>query len=324
MKEKILFLLKESTDYISGETISKELGITRTSVWKHINALKRDGYNIEGISKKGYILNASLDIFNILELKSKLNKCNLISDIKHFNQVSSTNIIAKDLAIKNAPHGTLVISDTQTLGKGRLGREWISPKGGIWSSLILRPNLDPIEAPKLTQIAAAALSLTLKAYGINAKIKWPNDLLIDNKKICGILTEMSCDMDSINYVIVGIGINVNLSNKDIPIEIQDKASSLYLACGKFLERSSLFADFLKNFEKLYNDFLENPNTTSWVNICRKNSALIGKEIIISTRNGDEKVTFIDITNSGELLIKDPKGNERTACSGEISLSKNYN
>lgn len=323
MKEKILLLLKESNDYISGESISKKLGITRTSVWKHINTLKKDGYDIQGISKKGYILNSSLDIFNILELKSELKECSLISDIKHFNEVSSTNIVAKDLALKNSPHGTLVISDTQTLGKGRLGREWISPKGGIWSSLILRPNLEPIDAPKLTQIAAAALTLTLKSYGFDAKIKWPNDILINNKKICGILTEMSCDMDSINYVIVGIGINVNLSKEDIPIELQDKASSLYLVSGKTIERSFLYSSFLKNFSELYNDLLKNPNTTIWIDICRENSAFLGKEIIISSRKEDEKVTFIDLSNTGELIIKDSQGNVRNVLSGEISLSKNY-
>ncbi|MGL5086195.1 MAG: biotin--[acetyl-CoA-carboxylase] ligase, partial [Clostridium sp.] len=216
MKEKILNLLKLNENYISGEDISKTLGITRSSVWKYINILKKDGYIIEGISNKGYKLISEADLISVSKIKLNLTTTNIGQEINYFKTLASTNTSAKELALKDFPHGTLVVSEVQTSGKGRLGREWTSPNGGIFASFILRPNIEPIYASKITLIAAAAEAITLEAFNISPKIKWPNDLLVNNKKLSGILTEMSCDMDRINYVILGFGINVNLSKADIP------------------------------------------------------------------------------------------------------------
>lgn len=323
MKEEILNLLKSNRNYVSGEEISKLIGITRSSVWKYINMLKKDGYIIDGVSNKGYKLISEADLISLNEIKSNLTTNFMGKELHYFKEVASTNSTAKDLAIKDAPNGTLVISEIQTSGKGRLGRVWTSPKGGIWASLILRPDIEPINCPKITLIAAAAEAITLESYNLKPEIKWPNDLLLKNKKFSGILTEMSCDMDRVNYIILGFGINVNLSKEDIPHDLLDKATSLSIECGCNLNRTELLCNYLQNFETLYNEFIFNNSIDKTIDICRKNSMLIGKKIIITSRDTDENVFCIDIAPSGELLVKDSLGKERLIFSGEASLSKNY-
>ncbi|MBU3105199.1 biotin--[acetyl-CoA-carboxylase] ligase [Clostridium gasigenes] len=323
MKEKILNLLKSNKNYISGEEISKLIGITRSSVWKYINMLKKDGYIIDGVSNKGYKLICEADLISLNEIKSNLTTTFMGKELHYFKEVTSTNSTAKDLAIKDAPNGTLVISEIQTSGKGRLGRIWTSPKGGIWASLILRPDIEPINCPKITLIAAAAEAITLESYNLKPEIKWPNDLLLKNKKFSGILTEMSCDMDRVNYIILGFGINVNLSKEDIPNDLLDKATSLSIEYGCNLNRTELLCNYLQNFETLYNEFIFNNSIDKTIDICRKNSMLIGKKIIITSRDKDENVFCIDIAPSGELLVRDSLGKERLILSGEASLSKNY-
>ncbi|MBU3089204.1 biotin--[acetyl-CoA-carboxylase] ligase [Clostridium gasigenes] len=323
MKEEILNLLKSNKNYISGEEISKLIGITRSSVWKYINMLKKDGYIIDGISNKGYKLICEADLISLNEIKSNLTTTFMGKELHYFKEVTSTNSTAKDLAIKDAPNGTLVISEIQTSGKGRLGRIWTSPKGGIWASLILRPDIEPINCPKITLIAAAAEAITLESYNLKPEIKWPNDLLLKNKKFSGILTEMSCDMDRVNYIILGFGINVNLSKEDIPNDLLDKATSLSIEYGCNLNRTELLCNYLQNFETLYNEFIFNNSIDKTIDICRKNSMLIGKKIIITSRDKDENVFCIDIATSGELLVRDSLGKERLIFSGEASLSKNY-
>lgn len=323
MKEKILNLLRSSKDYISGEEISKLIGVTRSSVWKYINILKKEGYIIEGISNKGYKLTFEPDLFSLDYIKSNLTTTFIGKTIHYFKEVTSTNSIAKDLSIKNVSNGTLVISEIQNLGKGRLGRIWTSPQGGIWASLILRPDIEPIQAPKITLIAAAAEAITLEFYNLTPEIKWPNDLLLNKKKISGILTEMSCDMDRVNYIILGFGINVNLLKEDIPNDLVNKATSLFIETGSKFDRSKFLCKYLENFEALYNELILTNSISKTIEICKKNSLLIGKEIILTNRDKDEKVFCIDITSSGELLVKDSLGNERLVFSGEVSLSKNY-
>lgn len=323
MKEKVLTLLKSNENYISGEEISKLLGITRSSIWKYMNILKKDGYIIDGITNKGYKLISEPDLISLTKLKSDLSTTFIGKEVNYFKELTSTNTTAKALAIKDAVNGTLVISEIQTLGKGRLGRIWTSPKGGIWASLILKPDIEPIHAAKITLIAAAAQVLTLESYNLKPEIKWPNDLLLNKKKFSGILTEMSCDMDRVNYIILGFGINVNLSSEDIPTDLKDKATSLFIEHVYKFDRTELLCKYLLNFETLYNELILENSINKTIDICRRNSMVIGKEIIITTRDKDETVFCIDIANSGELLVKDFLGNEKLIFSGEVSLSKNY-
>ena len=208
MEDKILNELKRAENYISGEYLSSTLNISRSAIWKHIKNLKSKGYLIDGISNKGYKLISSPDLLNKSELLPLLNTSIIGKNIIHFDDIDSTNIKAKELAQKDIEDGSIIISEKQTLGSGRFNRKWFSPLGGLWFTLVLRPNIPPTEAPKITQIAAASIYKTLRDFNINTTIKWPNDILLNDKKLCGILAEMKCDMDRVHYLILGIGISV--------------------------------------------------------------------------------------------------------------------
>lgn len=260
---------------------------------------------------------------NLLSINSNLNTKKLGKNIKYFDEVSSTNIIAKDLASKESSDGTLIISKTQTSGKGRLNRSWISPEGGIWASLILKPNFFPLHASKITILAASALAITLKNHNLDIKIKWPNDLLLNNKKICGILTEMKCVNNKINYIILGFGINVNIVSEDIPTELKNKCTSLFLETENKFNVNELLCEFLQNFESLYFEFLQSYCIDTALKIYRENSSVINKKIIISSNSKYEEVFCKNITADGGLIIIDTDSNERILFSGDVTLSSNY-
>ncbi|MGG7177063.1 biotin--[acetyl-CoA-carboxylase] ligase [Clostridium paraputrificum] len=317
----LIKMLKESGDYISGEEISKSFGITRSSVWKHIKALKEQGYNIEGISRKGYKLISSPDLLLSTEISDKLSTYFIGHNIEYFSEVQSTNETAKNLAVDDFKDGTIIIAEEQKGGKGRLGRNWSSPKGGIWLSIILKPNIEPIHASKVTQIAAAALVNVLRSMHINALIKWPNDIYINSKKVSGILTEMKCDMDRINYLIVGVGINVNLDESDLNDEIKGIATSLKIEGSKYYNRVELLTLFLKEFEDLYMAFVNDNDLSKVLYTCRKHSMLLKKEAYHVTSRGTEAVTCLGINDEGELTIRDSNGIEKSVISGEITFRK---
>jgi len=321
MKEKILKLLKDSSgEFVSGQKISEALGVSRAAIWKHINVIKEDGYGIEAISRKGYKVISSPDILTFEEIKTFLNTKYIGKNILHYDSIGSTNAKAKELAESGCDHGTVVISEEQTSGRGRLGRNWVSPKHkGIWMSIILRPNIITQNASQITLIGAAAAQKAIIKMGIKASIKWPNDIVINGKKVCGILTQMSGEIDHINYLVMGIGINVNLEEGDIPIELKDVATSLKLECGKLMDRKMLVANILNIFEELYHDFVENGNITETIDVCRKNSMLIGKEIQLVSRGKIRIVKAIDISDVGELLVENDQGIIEYIVSGEVSI-----
>ena len=321
MKEEILSILKVNPgSYISGQDLSNKLGVSRTSIWKNINSLKEDGYIIDSVSKKGYMIISSPDLLTSDEVSEFLKTINIGKEIIHFDSVGSTNNVAKDLASKGAKHGTVIIGEEQLSGKGRLGRQWLAPKHkGIWMSIILKPEIDPINVPKITHISAAAVILALKEFNIKALVKWPNDIIINNKKICGILTEMSGEINRISYVVVGIGINANLESSDIPADISEKASSIYLETLKIIDRKKLTASVLNNFEMLYEMFISTGAIVESINICRENSILLGKQIRILRQGKTETAKAVDINNAGELVVKFKDGHLESIISGEVSI-----
>lgn len=321
MKYKILEKLKQGEDFISGQEISKEFHITRAAIWKYINILREEGYNIESVPSKGYRLVALPDILSYEEIKEYLNTDFMGRNIHHFNSIDSTNSKAKEIAL-DEKEGTVLIAEEQTEGKGRMGRSWVSPKGkGIWMSIILKPNVEPMKVPKLTLVGAAAVYKALENMGIKAQIKWPNDVLIDGKKICGILTEMSGELNMVNYVIMGIGINVNLDEGDFPEELKDKATSLKISTGKEISRKELTANILNEFEKLYLKFKEEDNIEEVLKISRENSILLGEEVRIIRGNNIKIGKAIDINDNGELVVEVGDKVEKII-SGEVSLRAN--
>lgn len=324
MKDKILILLKENRDgFISGEKISDKFGVSRSAIWKYINTLKEEGYEIESIPRKGYRLISSPDTLTYGEVEEYLETKFIGRKIYYFDTIDSTNIKAKELAYKE-DEGTLVIAEEQTLGRGRLGRTWISPKKkGIWMSIVLKPSIDPMKVAKITQIGAAAIALALEDLGIEAFIKWPNDIVMNGKKVCGILTEMSCELNMINYVIMGVGINVNLDSEDFSGEVSKIGTSLKIQSGKVIDRKKLLGLFLNRFEELYISFVEKDNFSETLKVCREKSILIGKEVRIIKGKDEEKGKVLGINDDGELIIDYENGKIGNVLSGEVSVRGLY-
>ena len=323
MKGEILKLLKETDGYVSGQELCRRFGVSRTAVWKVINQLKEEGYEIEAVRNRGYVLKGAGDVLSEAELLSCLETEWAGGRIVYFDATDSTNVQAKRLAEAHVPHGTLVVSDRQDGGKGRRGRSWASPSGvGIWMSLILRPKIDPSLASMLTLVAALAVRKgILEETGLSPLIKWPNDLVLNGKKICGILTEMSTELMEIQYVITGIGINVN--QKEFPPEIRDTATSLSLEAGRSFRRSSLIAAILKAFEKDYTAFLKTGDLSLLLeeyNACLVNR---GKEVCILDPSGEYRAVAEGIDESGSLLVTLPDGTRREIISGEVSVRGIY-
>ncbi|WP_027623081.1 biotin--[acetyl-CoA-carboxylase] ligase [Clostridium lundense] len=325
MKEEILNLLKKnSNSFISGQYISEKLGVTRTSIWKYMNTLKEEGYEIESVSKKGYKLIASPDILTFHEIKEYLNTKYIGKKLVYFNSIDSTNTKAKELASLGEENGTVIISEEQTGARGRLGRNWCSPKGkGIWLSIILKPDIDPMNVAKVTQVAGAAVCKSILDMGITTYIKWPNDIVINSKKVCGILTEMSGELNMVNYVVLGIGINVNIDPQEIPKDLKEVATSLKIEEGKSINRKELTGKLLNNFELLYDDFLSSSSLNSSIEICKKYSILLGRKIKIINRNTSTLGKAIDIDSDGRLIVQYENGKTEAVISGEVSIRGLY-
>ncbi|GAA0701815.1 biotin--[acetyl-CoA-carboxylase] ligase [Paraclostridium ghonii] len=318
MREKIVnLLLNSDLEFISGEEISKQLGISRTAVWKHINVLKEQGYEIESVNKKGYRLKESPD--DILSKENILHDLNTIfigKEIIHFDSIDSTNNYAKNIA-NEAIDGTVVISEEQLSGRGRLGKQWHSKKHeGIWMSIILKPNIIPMDASFITLIAGASIVKALSNLGVDASIKWPNDIILNGKKICGILTELSAEIERVNYIVLGIGINVKTIG--FSEEILNVATSIKKE-GYDVSRVDIVRNILSEFEMNYNEYVNDNNKKSTLDVCKKNSAIIGKEIYTIKNNIKEKVKCIDINENGNLVVEDKDGNIKEIISGEVSI-----
>lgn len=318
MKDKILKLLNSSNDYISGEEISKVLGVTRSSIWKCIKQLKEEGYVIEGIPKKGYKLLSSPDVLSIFGINKYKNTKLLANTIKYYKSLQSTNATAKKLS-GDLIDGSIIVSEIQEGGVGRFGRVWSSPHGGIWFSIILKPSIEPQHASKITIIAACALIKALEKNAIKASIKWPNDIYVDGKKLCGILTEMKCDMDTINYLVVGIGINANIDINSLTDDIKDTAISIKMIKNCDINRNKLLGDFLNEFERLYLKFINDYDLSETVAISKSHSMILNKTAYHVTIRGKEKVTCVGIDDNLELIIKDSNGATKNVLSGEITF-----
>ncbi|MCI7204757.1 MAG: biotin--[acetyl-CoA-carboxylase] ligase [Clostridium sp.] len=318
MREKILkVILDNEKEFISGEELSKKLGISRTAIWKHIRILRSQGYNIESVNKKGYrLVDEPTDLLNPQNIYRNLKTKFIGKNVLHFETIDSTNDYAKKIG-NELRDGSVIISEEQTKGKGRLGRVWESKAGeGIWMSIILKPNIIPNKAPFITLIAGASIVKALNILGVDAKIKWPNDITINNKKLSGILTELSAEIERVNYIVVGIGMNVK--DTDFEEELQDKATSLYKE-NYNVSRVDIVKEILCQFEKLYLDYIEKDDKKEVLDICRQYSAIINKEIYVIKNDQKELVDCIGINEEGNLIIKNKDGNLEEIMSGEVSI-----
>lgn len=319
MKEKILRELKAGESYISGQELCQKFGVSRTAVWKHIKALKEEGYVIDSVSNKGYKLIRCPDVLTAEDIRSSLSTSWLGRTVKVMKTVDSTNLEAKRLAEAGASHGTLVTAEEQTSGKGRRGRSWISVPGqGVWMSFVLRPDIELENSSMLTLVAALAVEKGIKdAAGIDGRIKWPNDVLVNGKKVCGILTELSAQMDELNYIVVGIGINANIGQ--FPEEVRDKATSLLAETGETVDRTRLLCQVLKHFEHDYEQFKKTEDFSELMEEYNGFLAHFGQEIKV-VRGKDEYICRSGgINRRGELRVEDSLGRTQEIFSGEVSI-----
>ena len=323
MKEEILRLLRSADGYISGQELCNRFGVSRTAVWKAINQLKEAGYEIEAQQNKGYRLMAAPDLMTEAEIKSLLHTDWVAKEVLYFDTIDSTNTKAQELAEKGYPSGTLVVADKQESGKGRRGRSWVSPSGtGIFMTLMIKPDINPNNASMLTLVAALAVAKAITSVtGEEALIKWPNDIVVNSKKVCGILTEMNAQFDYINHIVVGIGINVH--NESFPEEISQMASSLMIeAGGKRFHRAQIIAETMSYFEQYYDTFLKTQDLSALVREYDK--LLVNRNK--SVRVLDPKEPFdgkaMGITPKGELIV-DTWESRKLVSSGEVSVRGIY-
>lgn len=323
MKEEILRLLRSTDGYISGQELCNRFGVSRTAVWKAINQLKEAGYEIEAQQNKGYKLMAAPDLMTEAEIKSLMHTEWVAKEVLYFDTIDSTNTKAQELAEKGYPSGTLVVADKQESGKGRRGRSWVSPSGtGIFMTLMIKPDINPNNASMLTLVAALAVAKAITSVtGEEALIKWPNDIVVNGKKVCGILTEMNAQFDYINHIVVGIGINVH--NESFPEEISQMASSLMIeAGGKRFHRAQIIAETMSYFEQYYDTFLKTQDLSALVR--EYDELLVNRNK--SVRVLDPKEPFdgkaMGITPKGELIV-DTWESRKLVSSGEVSVRGIY-
>ena len=323
MKEEILRLLRSADGYISGQELCNRFGVSRTAVWKAINQLKEAGYEIEAQQNKGYRLMAAPDLMTEAEIKSLMHTDWVAKEVLYFDTIDSTNTKAQELAEKGYPSGTLVVADKQESGKGRRGRSWVSPSGtGIFMTLMIKPDINPNNASMLTLVAALAVAKAITSVtGEEAMIKWPNDIVVNGKKVCGILTEMNAQFDYINHIVVGIGINVH--NESFPEEISQMASSLMIeAGGKRFHRAQIIAETMSYFEQYYDKFLKTQDLSALVREYDELLVNMNKAVRVLDPKEPFDGKAMGITPKGELIV-DTWESRKLVSSGEVSVRGIY-
>ena len=322
MKAEILAALRASDGYVSGQDLCGKFGVSRTAIWKAINQLKQAGYEIEAVQNRGYHIVSTPDILSENELRSIRKTEWLGNKIYYETEIDSTNTKAMKLAEEGAPHGTIVVTDHQINGRGRRGRSWESPAGeAIAMTFLLRPKIDPNNASMLTLLAAMAVARGIEdETGLKAGIKWPNDVIINRKKVSGILTEMSAQADYVNHIVVGIGINVHI--QEFPEELKNIATSVFLELGVKINRAALIERICEYFEAYFEVFLQTEDLSA-----------ISKQYDAYMVNRNQPVKVLDpkdtyegtargITTRGELLV-DTWESRKLVSSGEVYVRGIY-
>lgn len=323
MKSKILEILRNQETYVSGQELSELFGVSRTAVWKVIHQLSEEGYKIEAVPKKGYHMLETPDVVLREEIESLMKTRWAGRKVVYRDTVDSTNNLAKTMAEAGEPEGTLVVAEEQTGGRGRRGRNWSTPHGSaVAMSLILRPDIRPELASMVTLIMGLSVAKAVnQLYPLKAGIKWPNDVVIGGKKICGILTEMSAEMSGIHYLVIGTGINANVP--EFSPELKTIATSLSLELGKKVNRAELIAVCMEYFETYYEQFIKAGDLSP---LLKDYEALLlnlnnqvkvlepGKEYLGISRGIDEK---------GELLVEREDGTVAKVYAGEVSVRGIY-
>ena len=322
-KEKILQKLRTAPGtFFSGEDLRAELGISRTAVWKNIQTLREEGFSISSVTNRGYALLEEPDILTEESIRASLSTRQIGQALRVFSVTDSTNNEAKRQALQGVPHGTVFVAEEQTGGKGRLGRNWVSPPGlGLWFSLLLRPHCTPQQASRMTLLAGLAVCRALqKEIKVDARIKWPNDIVIGSRKVCGILTEMGAEMEQIEYVVIGIGINIH--DGCYPPELKERAVSLDEATGKTWNRAAVLRAILTEFEEILQEN-ERCGLQILLSEYRSQCVTLGRTVSCSRPDGEIRGQAMGITEEGELIIQTENGEKAVIYSGEVSVQGFY-
>ncbi len=323
IREKVLNMLENTVEAISGEEIAQSLGVSRNSVWKAVNKLKEEGYEISAVTNKGYTLVSEGDSVSEFAVKKYLSKeCAEIRVIVR-DEVTSTQTVLKELGDKGEAGNLVLIAHRQTAGKGRLGRSFEAPKNsGLYMSILLRPKFTAEKALFITTAAAVATAKGIKLVtGKETSIKWVNDVYYQNKKVCGILTEANLDFESggLNYAVLGIGVNITEPPGGFPEEISKVAAALYETAPPERIRARLAAEILNSFMGYYNHLEEK----AFMEEYRKRSFLTGREIVFTQGDISESGTVVDIDDSARLIVKLDSGETKAYMAGEVSIVKNF-
>lgn len=321
MRSEILNLLREKAPQpVSGQDLANHFGITRTAVWKHIQSLKKMGYGIEAYTKKGYVLVSVPNKLLPEEISRHLHTRFIGRNMAYEDVIPSTNDLLKKMALQGAPDGTVCVAEEQSVGKGRLARGWFSPYGkGLWFSLLLKPTFLPQEAPKMTLLAAVAVVRAVRELcGVKAEIKWPNDILLEGRKLVGILTEMSAEFGHINYLVVGIGINVCVPQSMVPEALRESAVSIDDVAEKTTDRVALLAKVLDHLETCYETVLKEgfgPILDEW----RRYSVTLGRMVKVIAPDTTYTGKAEDIDEEGALLVRRENGHVERVLAGDVSI-----
>ncbi len=320
-KEKILSVLRSSkTGFVSGEILALKMGISRTMVWKHIKCLEREGFGIEAVPSRGYRITNVPDLLRVSDIRHGLKTKIIGREIVLLPETVSTNIVAMEMASRGAAEGTVVLAETQTGGKGRLGRRWISPKGNLYLSIILRPELATHKAPLITLMGAVATASAVRSgSGLLAAIKWPNDILVSGKKVGGLLTEMSAEPDRIRHIVLGIGLNVNMALDQLPPDVRRLTTTLAAEAGTRQNRTDLLRQLLRDVEYWYRTFLQNDADVlyQWKAL----NATSGNRVAVSGQGETFSGIAQDIDAEGRLIVLLDDGTARTVAAGDVSILK---
>ncbi len=319
-KEVLTILRHAAGEYASGTSISLRLGVSRAAVWKAVQALRKKGFRIGSRPNRGYALERGPQRIVGLDIESGLDVSVIGKSVISFDSVSSTIDIAAARARDGAFEGTVIVAESQTSGRGRLGRRWSSPpSSGIWCSIILRPAVSPRDAPKLTLLAAVAVARVLNdRYQIEAQIKWPNDVTIKGRKICGALTELVAEQDAVKYVITSFGLNVNQTPSMFPLEIADMATSMRIETGRKFERAEVLRSILRALDEQYAHFQQDGGALvrqEW----RRLSCTLGKRIRVQLRQERVEGVARDIEDDGSLVVEVKGGALRSVSYGDVTL-----
>lgn len=327
-RETVLALLRagEGT-YLSGEELSRRLGLSRTAVWKAVDALRREGYVIEARAGLGYRLAETPDALTEPEIRSFLGETAAVGrELRCFDEIDSTNNYAKQIALSGAADGTVIVADCQTAGRGRMDRSFQSPKGkGIYLTALLRPSLPPERLLPVTAMAGVAVCAAVeRVCGVRPGLKWPNDPVLGGKKLCGILTELSVEAETgrVQYLVLGIGVNVLQTAEDFTPEVAEMAASLAMALGRPVSRPALAAALIEELDRLY-AALKAGDLGDYLAIYRRDCVNLGKTVQLLSPGGRETVTAVGIDRDFGLVVRGDDGRERAVRSGEVSVRGLY-